>query len=42
VAAKILAEWSIWYPKFRKVMPIEYRRALNELKAQTAAMQAAE
>jgi hypothetical protein len=24
------------------VMPIEYRRALNELKAQTAAMQAAE
>jgi glutamate synthase (NADPH/NADH) large chain len=42
VAAKILAEWSTWYPKFRKVMPIEYRRALNELKAQTAAMQAAE
>jgi glutamate synthase (NADPH) large chain len=42
VAAKILAEWPTWYPKFRKVMPIEYRRALNELKAQTAAMQAAE
>ena len=42
VAAKILNEWSTWYPKFRKVMPIEYRRALNELKAQTAAMQAAE
>jgi glutamate synthase (NADPH/NADH) large chain len=33
VAAKILAEWKTWYPKFRKVMPIEYRRALNELKA---------
>ena len=42
VAAKILGEWSAWYPKFRKVMPVEYRRALNELKAQATAMQAAE
>jgi glutamate synthase (NADPH/NADH) large chain len=42
VAAKILSEWSTWYPKFRKVMPVEYRRALNELKAQATAMQAAE
>jgi glutamate synthase (NADPH/NADH) large chain len=33
VAAKILAGWADWYPKFRKVMPVEYRRALNELKA---------
>jgi glutamate synthase (NADPH/NADH) large chain len=33
VAAKILDEWKSWYPKFRKVMPVEYRRALNELKA---------
>jgi glutamate synthase (NADPH) large chain len=33
IAAKILAEWKTWYPKFRKVMPVEYRRALNELKA---------
>ncbi len=33
VAAKILSEWKVWYPKFRKVMPVEYRRALNELKA---------
>ena len=33
VAAGILAEWKSWYPKFRKVMPVEYRRALNELKA---------
>jgi glutamate synthase (NADPH/NADH) large chain len=32
-AAKILAEWKTWYPKFRKVMPVEYRRALNEMKA---------
>jgi glutamate synthase (NADPH/NADH) large chain len=40
VAAKILTNWKTWFPKFRKVMPVEYRRALNELKA--AAMQAAE
>ncbi|HYA04726.1 MAG TPA: glutamate synthase subunit alpha, partial [Xanthobacteraceae bacterium] len=33
VAAKIIDDWKIWYPKFRKVMPVEYRRALNELKA---------
>ena len=40
IATNILADWKTWYPKFRKVMPVEYRRALNELKA--AAMQAAE
>jgi glutamate synthase (NADPH) large chain len=33
VASKILAEWKTWYPKFKKVMPVEYRRALNEMKA---------
>jgi len=33
VATKILDEWKAFYPKFRKVMPVEYRRALNELKA---------
>jgi glutamate synthase (NADPH) large chain len=33
LAAKILAEWKAWYPKFHKVMPVEYRRALNEMKA---------
>jgi glutamate synthase (NADPH/NADH) large chain len=33
VAAKILADWKTWYPKFKKVMPVEYRRALNEMKA---------
>jgi glutamate synthase (NADPH/NADH) large chain len=42
VAARILAEWKTWCPKFRKVMPVEYRRALTELKAQQEAMQAAE
>ena len=42
LAAKILAEWPAFYPMFRKVMPVEYRRALNELKAEAQAMQAAE
>ena len=40
IAAKILSDWKTWCPKFRKVMPVEYRRALNEMKV--AAMQAAE
>jgi glutamate synthase (NADPH/NADH) large chain len=33
-----LNDWTGWYPKFRKIMPVEYRRALNELK--TAAIAA--
>jgi glutamate synthase (NADPH) large chain len=32
-AADILASWKKWLPKFRKVMPVEYRRALKEMKA---------
>jgi glutamate synthase (NADPH) large chain len=32
-AADILADWKTWLPKFRKVMPVEYRRALKELRA---------
>jgi glutamate synthase (NADPH) large chain len=32
-AADILANWKAYLPKFRKVMPVEYRRALKELKA---------
>jgi glutamate synthase (NADPH/NADH) large chain len=32
-AADILANWTTYIPKFRKVMPVEYRRALKELKA---------
>src|SRR5258705_5606505 len=32
-AAEILANWKTWLPKFRKVTPVEYRRALKELKA---------
>ncbi|MEX2318954.1 MAG: hypothetical protein WD626_03815, partial [Bauldia sp.] len=33
-ANMILDNWSDWLPKFRKVMPVEYRRALAEMKAQ--------
>jgi glutamate synthase (NADPH/NADH) large chain len=32
-AAEILANWKAWLPKFRKVMPVEYRRALREMAA---------
>jgi glutamate synthase (NADPH/NADH) large chain len=40
-ATEILAEWKKYCPMFRKVMPLEYRRALAEMeKART--MQAAE
>jgi glutamate synthase (NADPH/NADH) large chain len=35
-AAEILADWKTWLPKFRKVMPVEYRRALKELQAAEA------
>ena len=30
-AAEILADWKTWCGKFRKVMPVEYRRALKEM-----------
>src|SRR5205085_11258077 len=33
IAATMLNDWKTWCPKFRKVMPIEYRSALNELNA---------
>ena len=40
---EILADWKRYRPKFRKVMPVEYRRALAEMaKEKAAAMQAAE
>jgi glutamate synthase (NADPH/NADH) large chain len=32
-ATEILANWKEWLPKFRKVMPVEYRRALREMQA---------
>jgi glutamate synthase (NADPH/NADH) large chain len=33
-AKAILANWTEMMPKFRKIMPVEYRRALKELLAQ--------
>jgi glutamate synthase (NADPH) large chain len=36
-AAEILENWSTYLPKFRKVMPVEYRRALAELEAREQA-----
>jgi glutamate synthase (NADPH) large chain len=33
-AKEILAQWDSYKGKFRKVMPVEYRRALKELLAQ--------
>ncbi len=42
-AAQILGDWKRYRPQFKKVMPVEYRRALAELaKEKAAAMQAAE
>jgi glutamate synthase (NADPH/NADH) large chain len=40
-AAQILERWEFYCPKFRKVMPLEYRRALAEMD-KARAMQAAE
>ena len=41
-AAEILEDWETYRPKFVKVMPIEYRRALAEIEsAQLAANTAA-
>jgi glutamate synthase (NADPH/NADH) large chain len=32
-AREILENWEAWLPKFVKVMPVDYRRALEEMKA---------
>jgi glutamate synthase (NADPH/NADH) large chain len=42
VAEKILANWEAYLPKFKKVMPVEYRRALAELEKAQAMQVAAE
>jgi glutamate synthase (NADPH/NADH) large chain len=42
VAGRILANWAEYLPKFRKVMPVEYRRALAELEKAQALHVAAE
>ena len=39
-AREILENWESFLPKFRKVMPVEYRRALRELKESQEAAQA--
>jgi glutamate synthase (NADPH/NADH) large chain len=36
-AQEILANWKVFLPKFKKVMPTEYRRALKEIAAQQEA-----
>ncbi len=41
VAADILANWSTALPRFRKVMPVEYRRALAELEREQTRPQVA-
>ncbi len=41
-ARQILENWEAFLPKFRKVMPVEYRRALAELAANGGAAVAAE
>jgi glutamate synthase (NADPH/NADH) large chain len=42
-AAEILGDWKRYRPLFKKVMPVEYRRALAEMaKEKAATMQAAE
>jgi glutamate synthase (NADPH/NADH) large chain len=41
-AASILADWDRYAALFRKVMPLEYRRALAELEKEARTMQAAE
>ena len=35
-ARLILENWAIYLPKFTKVMPTEYRRALQDIAAQKA------
>ncbi|MDX8401245.1 MAG: glutamate synthase large subunit [Mariprofundaceae bacterium] len=42
VARRILDNWNEMLPKFVKVMPVEYRRALQELEAEQAAKKAEE
>ena len=37
-ASKILSDWKLYRPKFVKVMPKEYRRALLEMQTSTKAV----
>ncbi|MEW8585721.1 MAG: hypothetical protein AB2531_08140, partial [Candidatus Thiodiazotropha sp.] len=42
VARRILNSWESMLPKFVKVMPVEYRRALKEMQAQRASSAASQ
>jgi glutamate synthase (NADPH/NADH) large chain len=42
VAKRILSNWDSMLPKFVKVMPVEYRRALKEMQAQRASSAASQ
>jgi glutamate synthase (NADPH) large chain len=33
VAGRILADWQTYLPQFKKIMPVDYRRALEEMQA---------
>jgi glutamate synthase (NADPH/NADH) large chain len=41
VAQRILDDWAAYLPKFVKVMPVDYRRALLEMQAQQQAEKSA-
>ena len=34
VAQRVLGDWENWLPKFKKVMPVDYRRALSEMQSE--------
>ena len=36
-ARTVLADWQSWLPKFKKVMPVEYREALKQMAVAQAA-----
>ncbi|MEX0860634.1 MAG: glutamate synthase-related protein, partial [Cucumibacter sp.] len=40
-AAEILANWTEWLPKFKKIMPVEYAHALAELEKERARLSVA-
>jgi glutamate synthase (NADPH/NADH) large chain len=33
VARRILADWRAYLPRFKKIMPVDYRRALQQMQA---------
>jgi glutamate synthase domain-containing protein 3 len=40
VAARILEDWEAWLPRFAKVMPHDYKRALSDMATAEHAMRA--